>query len=276
MNNFWARTLTSVVFVAVMVSGLVLHPYAFGALFLVIMVVSMQEFYAMSLQGRYRLQQRLAFLTAALFLTLSLLYCNRDISGMWIAVGLVPQLLIPVTAVFTQDHPNFGLLAYIYAALVYIALPMCLSPYLVYLHGTFNGRLLLGLFIIIWACDVGAYVIGTAFGQRPGAKRLAPKISPKKSWWGFWGGIVFGMAAAALLSCSGCFEFPLWHSVALGLLISVSGVCGDLFSSMWKRWFGVKDSGHCIPGHGGMLDRFDSSLIAIPFAVIYLTVFRLL
>ena len=135
---------------------------------------------------------------------------------------------------------------------------------------------MLSLFILIWMSDVGAYCVGTALGQRPDARKLAPSISPKKSWWGFWGGVFFCVAAAVGLHFLTWLPFGLLHCIALGVIVSVAGVCGDLFESMWKRHFGVKDSGNCIPGHGGMLDRFDSSLVAIPLACVYLTLTGLL
>jgi len=136
--------------------------------------------------------------------------------------------------------------------------------------------MLLSFFILIWVCDVGAYCLGTAFGQKPDSKKLAPKISPKKSWWGFWSAVISGIAAATGLHYLTWLPFSLLHCIAIGLVISVGGVCGDLVESMWKRHFDVKDSGNCIPGHGGMLDRFDSALIAIPLACIYLSFFGLI
>ena len=276
MNNFTVRTISSVVFVAVMLAGLLLSPIAYGCLFLVIMTVAMQEFYGMALGRQYAVQQKLALLTAAAFFTIVLCHCNYGLDGRWAAAGLIPLTAIPVSVLMKKERPDFGSFSHIFVALVYIALPICLSPFLVFTNGTFSGITLLSLFILIWVSDVGAYCLGTAFGQKPDSRKLAPSISPKKSWWGFWGGVILCVVAAFVLHLIGWLPYGLVHSLVLGAIISMAGVCGDLFESLWKRWFGVKDSGNCIPGHGGMLDRFDSSLLAIPVAVVYLTLFGLL
>ena len=276
MSNLFVRSATGVVFVAVMVAGLLLSPYAFGALFLVIMAVAMQEFYAMSLKGAFVIQQKMALLAAAAFFTVILCHEMFALDIRWLCAGLIPLMAMIVSTVTMADRGNLSDLAFVFTAMVYIGVPMCLSPFLVFGPSGFDGLPLLCLFIIIWASDVGAYCVGTALGQRAGARKLAPSISPKKSWWGFWGGIAFGVLAAVVLHFTGLMSYGIWHSLALGILISVAGVMGDLFESVWKRWFGVKDSGNCIPGHGGMLDRFDSSLMAIPVAVVYLAFFGLI
>jgi len=277
MNNFVKRTITAVIFAAVMVGGLILNPLAFGALFLVVMVFAMDEFFRMSVGGRFLFQQKMALLTSAIVFTVILCSKEYDANLRWLSLALVPFFAILVSCFFQKSHEDFGQLAFVFAAILCIALPVCTSPFLVFdITGRFNGFILLAVFIVIWCCDIGAYLIGTALGQRPGARKLAPSISPKKSWAGFWGGIVMSVAGAFCMHLTGWFPFPLIHCLALGLVIGVGSVCGDLFESMWKRFFDVKDSGNCIPGHGGMYDRFDSSLFAMPLTVLYLTIFNLL
>ena len=277
MNNLAVRTLSSAVFTAVMVAGLLLHPVAYGALFLVVMTVCMQEFFSMSLGTRFLLQQKIALLAAAFTFTLVLCSLSFNLSLSFLGFALLPLLAIPVSFLFRPDHSDAGDISFVFTALLYVALPLCLSPVLVFpANGPFCGFPLLSVFILIWSCDVGAYCVGTALGQRPGARKLAPGISPKKSWWGFWGGVALSMCASAALHFLGWMPYGLIHCVALGAVVAVAGVAGDLFESLWKRYFGVKDSGNCIPGHGGMLDRFDSSLVAIPAAVLYLALTNLL
>lgn len=133
------------------------------------------------------------------------------------------------------------------------------------------------LLTLVWSNDVGAYLIGSAIGRHP----MAPKISPKKSWEGFVGGVVFAVATALIwwgLYFQGLVE-PIDDTIAtkviwagLGLVAALGAVTGDLIESKFKRWIGVKDSGRIIPGHGGMLDRFDALFFAVPIVWFYLKI----
>ncbi|MCR4859248.1 MAG: phosphatidate cytidylyltransferase [Bacteroidales bacterium] len=276
MNNFWVRTLTGIVFLVVMVFGLIWDRTLFGALFVLVLWIALQEFYRMALGTRFRFQQKLGLVAGAAAFLLVAAHCFYGLDLRYLTAVLLPLLLIPVTVLFLPDREGFGDISYIYAGLMYIALPISLSPLLMMDGEVFDGWLMLSFFIMIWASDIGAYCVGSTLGQREGAHRLAPSISPKKSWWGLGGGVVLSLAAAVLLQYLNWLPFGLGHSLAVGLIIALGGTCGDLFESMWKRHFGVKDSGKCIPGHGGMLDRFDSSLVAIPMACIYLVLTGLL
>ena len=276
LSNFWIRTLTGILFLVIMVFGIIWDRAIFTCLFGIILTVALGEFYKMALGTRFRFQQRLGVMTGIAAFLLVAAYCFFGWDLRWLVIALIPLLLIPVSCLFLPSREGFGDLAYIYAGLLYIALPISLSPLLMMDGDVYDGWFLLSLFIMIWCSDVGAYCIGTAFGQKPDSRKLAPSISPKKSWWGFWGGLAFCVAAAVGLHYLTWLPFPLIHCIALGFIVGVGGVCGDLFESMWKRRFGVKDSGKCIPGHGGMLDRFDSSLVAIPMACVYLTLLGLL
>ena len=122
---------------------------------------------------------------------------------------------------------------------------------------------------------VGAYIFGCTFGQKYGRK-LFPEISPKKSWIGFWGGFAVAILVAVGLHYAGLLRLSLMKSVAIGIVINISGVYGDLIESQWKRHYSVKDSGKGIPGHGGYLDRFDSALTALPMGIIFIEMTRLL
>lgn len=276
MNNLVKRTLTGLVFLVVMVFGTIWDRTVFGALFLIILYSALREFYTITLGQRYHIQQKLGLLTAV---TAFILVAAVQFFG-WesrlILLALFPLLLIPVSCIFFPEREGFSDVALIYAGLGYIAVPVCLSPMFVMDGPVFDGWRLLTLFVIIWTSDVGAYCIGSLLGQKSGARKLAPEISPKKSWCGFWGGLSFSIAAALVMWRLGWLPYSLLHSAALGVVICLGGVCGDLFESQWKRSCGVKDSGDSIPGHGGMLDRFDSSLIGIPLGIIYLAAFGLL
>ena len=136
--------------------------------------------------------------------------------------------------------------------------------------------LLLALFVLIWVNDTGAYCVGSLTAKRPqGNHKMTPHISPKKSWEGLFGGIVFAFLTAILLYYFGWFEeisangLGLFAALGFAFTASVFGTFGDLMESLFKRSIGVKDSGHFLPGHGGVLDRFDSILLASPLITSY-------
>ena len=137
---------------------------------------------------------------------------------------------------------------------------------------TSSGNMSLAMMVMLWCTDVGAYRLGSSLGQLYG-HRLFPSISPKKSWEGFFGGLVCSVAGAVLLRYFGLLELSLFDAIAVGIIICIFGVLGDLVESQLKRKFGVKDSGSIMPGHGGMLDRFDGALLAFPVAIIYIIFF---
>lgn len=264
-----------------MVFGIIWDRLIFSCLFLLIMWFAMREFYNISLGRNFKLQQNLGIICAALaFLTSAATEFWPSVRLETIraayCVCLLILALIPVSCLFRENNHDHGNLSYIYTGLLYLGLPVVLLPKIMMDGDVFDGWMLLSFFILIWVSDVGAYCLGSAFGQKPDSKKLAPKISPKKSWWGFWSAVFFSVAAAVGLHYLTWLPFSLLHCIALGIVISVGGVCGDLVESMWKRHFDVKDSGNCIPGHGGMLDRFDSAYIAIPLACIYLSLFGLI
>ena len=275
-SNFAVRTVAGAVFGIVMVGSLLLDKVLFGAVFMAIMLFGMQEFFKASAPDSMHLQKRLALLTAAAAFMLVYCHCAYGIDTRWFVLLFVPLISIPVSCIFGKDHSRYGDLASIYSALLYISLPVSLTPCIAFRGGCFDGTLLLSFFIIIWVSDVGAYCVGTLLGQKPDSLKLAPSISPKKSWWGFSGAVVLGTAAAVVLNLVGWLPFAMGHSIACGIIISVAAVAGDLVESLWKRHWGIKDSGNCIPGHGGMLDRFDSSLVAIPLVSAYLAAFALI
>ena len=145
---------------------------------------------------------------------------------------------------------------------------------LAFAGGRFSGKMLLCLFIIIWSSDVGAFCVGSLLGQKACSRKLAPDISPNKSWAGFWGGLLFAITSSVILNHTALMDLNIAGCIILAVLVHSFGVCGDLLESKFKRKCGVKDSGNIIPGHGGLLDRFDSSMAAIPAAGLYLLIFN--
>lgn len=277
MNNFVKRTLFGFIYVAVIVVSAIVLPPLLPWLATIAGGVMLHEFYSVSIGKDELIAQRICALLIFLLFSLGLWGLKYGIlDRSFLAAPLLAALALPFIQIFSKSRFNTTGFAFVFYGLGWIALPVALLPFICFKDGAYSGYLLLSFFIIIWCSDVGAYCVGSVLGQRPGAKRLAPSISPKKSWWGVAGGLVLSVAAAAILEKIGFFSFGWVHSAALGIVLSIGSVIGDLFESLWKRSFGIKDSGKAIPGHGGFLDRLDSSLVAMPLASVYLLIFNLI
>ena len=276
MTNFIKRTISGIGFAAIMLAAFLTNKYIFGAVMLFSLVVMMREFLKMTCGKNYWFSQILSILAGATLFTLIYLYKGFNFPGRLVILAFVPVFVLMINSLYVRDKSRFDKFSNLYTALIYIAVPWSLLNFAVFnAEGEFNGMLLLCFFAIIWGTDVGAYLFGITLGQKYG-KKLFPSISPKKSWIGFWGGIFMAVGVAVALHYAGLFCSELIHCICMSLLLSVTGVYGDLIESQWKRHYEVKDSGTIIPGHGGLLDRFDSALIAIPIGIIYLVVMNVL
>lgn len=274
MKNHTVRALSGILFLGIMIAGLLIGPYTFALLFILMMSGMLWEFYRMTMGDHYKVERILAILMAVFFFCLLFLAVTGKANIRYIGLSIVPLTVIMILSLFVKDKTDFGLFSNLYTGLLYIGLPLSLANFVVMKDGVYSGILMLAFFIIIWASDVGAYTFGTLFGRN--GRKLFPSISPKKSWAGFWGGLAVAIVAGVILQITGLLDIPLLHAVALAIVMNVTGVYGDLFESQWKRVTGFKDSGTIIPGHGGLLDRFDSAIFAIPFGVIYLVIFNLI
>lgn len=276
MNNFVKRTLSGIGFAAVMLAALLTNKFVFGFVMLLSLVVMMKEFLQMTCGSEYRCSQVLSIFSGAVLFLLVFLYNGFNLPGRFIILAMVPVFVLMINSLYLKDKKDFHKFANLYTSILYIAVPWSLFNFAAFsADSQFNGVLLLSFFGIVWASDVGAYVFGITLGQKYG-KKLFPSISPKKSWIGFWGGILTAVVVAVILHRCDILNFSMLHSMILAVLINVASVYGDLIESQWKRYYNVKDSSNLIPGHGGLLDRFDSALVAIPVGVIYLVVNNLL
>ena len=271
-KNFILRTATGVVFVAVMV-GCMLNAYAFILLFAVITGLAIWEY--CGLVNKYDDIQVNQFIStiAGVYLFLAMAgYCTGITPGTVFIPYLITVLYLIISELFTKAPNPLNNWAYAMLSQMYIALPLSTINILAFKTSTtsmFNSVLPLSVFVFLWVNDTGAYCSGSLFGRH----KLFPRVSPGKSWEGSIGGALFVMIAAAITGYltaegSNAISIPVW--IGLGLVVVVFGTLGDLVESLFKRTIGVKDSGSILPGHGGMLDRFDSSLMAIPASVIYI------
>ncbi len=286
MKNFTERTISGIAFLAIMLLSLLLGnyvpwgKYVYLLTMTFVLVVMMAEFFRMTMGETYKASRVLAIVGGVLmFLVTFLVYGFREVEGRYTVLAFIPVFVVMVNSLFLNDKTEFGKFANIYTGILYIAVPWTLLNLTIFNRDfVFDGRNLLGMFIIIWGSDIGAYLFGSTLGQKYGRK-LFPSISPRKSWIGCWGGFATAIALAVAMHYIPFFpasHLSIWHCIAIAAIMNVCGVLGDLIESQWKRHYEVKDSGSIIPGHGGMLDRFDSALMAIPAAVIYMMCFELM
>ena len=269
MNNLIKRSLTGLLFVVILTGSVIISPYTFGILFLAISLMGTYEFYRSFLIDGEVYPQKIASLVigGAIFIIFFL-----EASGFFPYKYLALLFLVFPVLFFVElyrKYPNpLGNLAYSVAGIIYVAVPFAILNYIVF--GTSHNHhyqplMLMALFVLIWTNDTGAYIVGMTIGKH----HMIPRISPKKTWEGTIGGIIFTLLVAYLLAS----HFPGLSKVQVlgfALITCISSIFGDLIESLLKRSVGIKDSGNILPGHGGILDRFDSLLVAAPTIFVYL------
>ncbi len=276
MKNLMVRTLSGLVLVAVFVGAVLGSQWSFGALLLLILVGGQTEFYKLARETGLSPQRWMGLAVGVLLFALNFIVFRQfsrsvtdEAGGAVLYLLLYIGLLLPTLFVCELVRRSATPLANLGATLLgvlYVAVPLSLLLYVPVLagDGVWRPETVLCYIFIIWANDVFAYLVGMTFGRH----RLCERLSPKKSWEGFFGGlagaVVTGLAAAYALDAN------YWVWGGLALVASLSGVAGDLVESMFKREAGVKDSGQVIPGHGGVLDRFDALLLSAPYVFLYL------
>jgi len=274
MKNLIVRTITGVLFVVTIVACF-LEPTAMVFLFALVTGLTVWEFCTLVNDRRPATTvNRFITTAAAVYLFIAMAgYCSGITPGSSVFIPyLLTLVYLFVSELYLKQADPINDWACTMLAQLYIALPFSCVNALAFTIGDeqiaeFNTWLPLSVFIFLWTNDTGAYCCGSLFGRHP----LFPRISPKKSWEGSIGGGIFVLIAAAIIS----YAVPdtglsLLQWLGLGLVVCIFGTWGDLVESLFKRTIGVKDSGNILPGHGGMLDRFDSSLMALPAAVIYI------
>lgn len=274
MSNTVKRVISGICFGAVMLAAFLCGKVAYLVVFEALLTLMMYEFYNMTAGPKAYLHKILGIATGLFIFSLSYALAEGELRTGSIVHSVVPVLVLLTCFIFDSTHDS-SLYGYIFTGLLYIAVPFSTANFLVFTSGVFDAVPLLLFFLVIWAGDVGAYAFGCTLGRRF-SKKLCPSISPKKTWTGFWGGLflalVTGIVAAVILGNMGLLGITPLQATGLSLTINVAGVLGDLAESRWKRIFGLKDSGNLIPGHGGFLDRLDSSLFAIPAGLLYLMI----
>ena len=266
MNNFFQRTISGAIFISIIIASILLHSYAFVAVFVVVCIWCVCEFQQLTnTQPNVNVNTWVAAFGGAFLFVCSYLYASGTISYKWIyAIYIIYVMTVFVWELYRKQPNPINNWAYFILGQMYVAVPLSLLNFILFTTD-YAPILLLSVFVIIWVNDTGAYLCGVTFGKH----RLFERISPKKSWEGFIGGAIFSLAAGYVFSLF-IPEISLLHWFILTEIIVVFGTFGDLSESLLKRTLNIKDSGNAIPGHGGLLDRFDSMLFAAPAVFVYL------
>ena len=277
MKEFYRRTLTGAWIVIFTLGGFWLHPVSFFLTGLVIMSGTQYEYYKIIRETGIEAQMCAGMITGGAAYLLAT-FIASGVLGYRFFLLLIPLFAaLMITELYRKQEKPFDSLAHTLFGLIYTVVPFSLFPFAAFGNEGINSLIphkgiifspgiVIGFFILLWVNDTGAYLAGITAGKH----RLMERISPKKSWEGFAGGALFTVMVAWLLSgWLGVLDTGGWIIVAL--IVAVSGTYGDLIESMLKRSTGIKDSGTIMPGHGGFMDRFDSTLLAFPLVFLFIS-----
>ena len=274
LKNLIIRALTGILFVAVLVGAICYRPVSFLIVFGLITWLTLWEFYGlMKHYEKATLKRAISSFGGVYLFVATFMYANQISDGI-VFLPYILFLMYTLVAELYSKAPNpindwsFTMFAQVYCAGTFSMLNFLATTPSVEGPVVYSPLFVLAVFVFIWLNDTGAYLFGTLFGKR----RLFERISPKKSWEGFFGGMIVALAASQALAWY-VPEVSWYNWLGLALTVVVFGTWGDLVESLLKRTLGVKDSGKMLPGHGGMLDRFDSLMLAAPAAYIYIRLF---
>jgi len=268
LSNFLQRTITGAIFIILIIGSILWNHYAFSLVFLIFTILGVTEFYSIiSKTGSKPYGFSGIIISALLFLICS--YIAISNSNIHFILIILPLLFIDFIIELFRNHKTpIQNIAFTYIGIFYVALPMSLLNFLSnpgFEHDKYSKGILLGFFLLIWSNDTFAYLIGRKFGKH----KLFERISPKKTWEGSIGGLIFSLITSYILSVF-VKDLSIFQWLGMSIIVVIFGTLGDLTESMLKRSLDIKDSGNILPGHGGILDRFDAVLLAAPFAFIYL------
>lgn len=278
MKGLTRRAITAVIFVLIVMGGLFGGRHSFVLLFAIITIVCLWEFLNMVLHHGNRRDFTRMVLGVAFgltpFLLTSILHManieTQEQFAIYVSILYFPFIFLSfIYELFSQSETPFQNVGYIVLGMVYIGTPFALLTFIAFEGDEFYSWTVFGLLLLTWMNDTGAYLIGSKFGKH----LMLPRISPKKTWEGTLGGMaVTFLTAYVFCTVSGVMRLADW--MVLATIVSIFGPMGDLVESMLKRSIGVKDTGHLLPGHGGLLDRFDAFIFLLPFAAAYLLSIR--
>ncbi len=270
MKELRIRTLSAILYGGVMLGAILTGPYTIALLALFINFFCLKELYGIvNAHSEIKIPAFLSIIFSELALLILILYATGLVPAHWLWAILAFPVLSSLMIFISLSYSFLSLLAG-WGGWLYISLPMAAFILLGFHTQPFKPLFLLSALIFVWVNDTFAYFTGSLIGKH----KLAPFLSPKKTWEGFAGGLIFTVISACLFFYLGK-EVSFLHWIVLSVFTVIFSTTGDLFESLLKRNYGLKDSGHFLPGHGGFLDRFDSLLFVLPFYLVYLKIFAL-
>lgn len=261
------RSITGALFVAILVSAIYFNGTIALSLFCLIVVLGVDEFYGLVKKSKNVSPIKFWGLLSNLSLIITLcLIAQKSINQKYILVPIIMLFSTFIIELYRKKNHPFLNIAYTIISSFYITVPFAMLFHLGFYNSSeYSFQIILGFFFLLWTSDTGAYLSGKFFGKH----KLFERISPKKTWEGSIGGAVLTTCIAYILSIYFTdLSFTNW--IIVGLLTVTFGGLGDLVESMLKRSLNIKDSGNILPGHGGILDRFDGLLVGVPFVYTYL------
>lgn len=296
MKNVLIRSLSGLFLVVIVIGFVLFNSISNYLLFLLILGFGQFEFYRLAKANNYYPNVKIGISIGVILYTISYLVSARILAPDFLIIAIPLLIFLSIIELYRQKKNPINNISISIFGLIYVVLPLSLIHFMVlttspvnenpdiinsitklsplYDHQSsiyFSSFIIIGYFIIQWVSDTGAFLFGISFGKH----RLFERISPKKSWEGAIGGIITTIGAAFFTH----YLFPqldLMHWIIISLIISFFGIYGDLIESLFKRSVNVKDSGQILPGHGGVLDRFDSTFIALPMVYFYLQIINYL
>lgn len=274
MRNLIIRALTGIIFVVVLVSAICVHPIFFLILFCVITGLTLWEFGGLVKHYENADLQRTMNVVGGVYLFIAtFVYANGLTDGKIFLPYLLFIMLTMIAELYYKAPNPINNWAFTLFAQVYCAGSFSMLNFIGAEPGTpgvmsYTPLFIMAIFIFVWLDDTGAYLVGSLIGKR----KLFERISPKKSWEGFFGGLILVLASSQVFAWYAP-EISRYNWLGLAATVVIFGTWGDLIESLLKRTLSVKDSGNVLPGHGGMLDRFDSVMLAVPACYIYIELF---
>lgn len=267
MNNFYQRAITGILYVAVTVAAIIISPVITAVLFLVIALITVSEF-LINFKGHARPHLVFSLVISVMVYAIIALHTMENLKDVYLLLLIIPVLALFALEQFRREKHPFLNIKFTLVALLYVIVPLALLNN-IYQFGFQTGNepylFLLAFFVLIWVNDTGAYLTGLLIGKH----KLLPAVSPKKTWEGFFGGALLAIVIAWVAG----YYFEEYHNISYvfyAIIIIIFATVGDLVESLLKRNFNVKDSGSILPGHGGMLDRFDGVLLSAPAIYLYI------